>query len=136
MDGIAAIGVDEVIYSKGHRYMTLVYQIDSDHKRLLGVIRDRNTRSLASFFESLGAERCAGIKVVGSDMWKPYLNGIAAMLPAALNVLDEFKGCPWNSVIFLSSNGEVEFAKEKQDPDAKGTKRPQAPRIRDDPGNQ
>ena len=45
-------------------------------------------------------------------------------------------GCPWNLVIFLSSNGEVEFAEEKQDPDAKGTKRPQAPRIRDDPGNQ
>ena len=70
--------------------MTLVYQIDSGRKRLLGVIRDRNTRSLASFFESFGAERCAGIKVVCSDMWKPYLNVIAAMLPAALNVLDQF----------------------------------------------
>ena len=40
LDGITAIGVDEVTYSKGHRYMTLVYQIDSGRKRLLGVIRD------------------------------------------------------------------------------------------------
>ena len=70
--------------------MTLFYQIDSGRKRLLGVIRDRNTRSLASFFESFSAERCAGIKIVCSDMWKPYLNVIAAMLPAALNVLDRF----------------------------------------------
>ena len=88
--GITAIGVDEVSYSKGHKYMTLVYQIDSGRKRLLGVIRDRNTQSLASFFESFGAERCAKIKVVCSDMWKPYLNVIASMLPAALNVLDRF----------------------------------------------
>jgi len=90
LEDVTAIGVDEVSYSKGHKYMTLVYQIDSGRKRLLGVIRDRNTQSLASFFESFGAERCAKIKVVCSDMWKPYLNVIAAMLPAALNVLDRF----------------------------------------------
>lgn len=39
---------------------------------------------------TIGAERCARIKVVCSDMWKPYLNVIARMLPAALNVLDRF----------------------------------------------
>jgi len=90
LEGITAIGVDEVTYSKGHRYMTLVYQIDSGCKRLLGVIRDRDTASLSGFFEAFGPERCAAIKVVCSDMWKPYLNVIAAMLPAALNILDRF----------------------------------------------
>jgi transposase len=90
LEDITAIGVDEVTYSKGHRYMTLVYQIDSSRKRLLGVIRDRDTQSLTSFFESFGATRCAKIKVVCSDMWKPYLNVISAMLPTALNVLDRF----------------------------------------------
>jgi hypothetical protein len=44
-------------------------------------------------------------------------------------------GCPRNPVVFPSSDGEVEFAKEEQDPDAKGGERPQPPRIRDDPGN-
>jgi transposase len=90
LEDVTAIGVDEVTYSKGHRYMTLVYQIDSNRKRLLGVIRDRDTQSLTSFFESFGAARCAKIKVVCSDMWKPYLNVISTMLPAALNVLDRF----------------------------------------------
>ncbi|MFN5638301.1 MAG: ISL3 family transposase [Akkermansiaceae bacterium] len=90
LEDITAIGVDEVTYSKGHRYMTLVYQIDGGCRRLLGVIRDRDTSSLTGFFDSLGAARCAKIKVVCSDMWKPYLNVIAAMLPAALNVLDRF----------------------------------------------
>jgi len=90
LEGVTAIGVDEVTYSKGHRYMTLVYQIDSGCKRLLGVIKDRDTAALTGFFEAFGAERCAKIKVVCSDMWKPYLNVIAAMLPFALNVLDRF----------------------------------------------
>lgn len=70
--------------------MTLFYQMDRSRKRLLGVIRDRDTQSLTSFFESFGAARCAKIRVVCSDMWKPYLNVISAMLPTALNVLDRF----------------------------------------------
>jgi AAA15 family ATPase/GTPase len=45
------------------------------------------------------------------------------------------EGCPWNPVVFLSSDGEVELAKKEQDPDAKGGERPQPPRIRDDSGN-
>lgn len=90
LSGITALGVDEVTYSKGHKYMTLVYQIDNGCKRLLGVIRDRNTASLTGFFEEFGEERRAKIKVVCSDMWKPYLNVIRKMLPAALNVLDRF----------------------------------------------
>ena len=30
LTGIKAIGVDEVAYSKGYRYATLVYQLDPD----------------------------------------------------------------------------------------------------------
>ena len=64
--------------------------MNSGCRRLLGVVRDRDTSALTGFFESLGAERCGKIKVVCSDTWKPYLNVIAALLPAALNVLDHF----------------------------------------------
>ena len=35
LDGIEAIGVDEVQWSKGHHYQTVVYQIDEGQKRLL-----------------------------------------------------------------------------------------------------
>ena len=37
LSGIEAIGVDEVAYRKGHKYLTLVYQIDEDSRRLLHV---------------------------------------------------------------------------------------------------
>lgn len=90
LEGIEALGVDEIAYSRGHHYMTLVYQIDRGAKRLLGVIKERKTESLSKFFDEFGKQRCEGIKVVCSDMWKPYLNVIAAMLPNALNVLDRF----------------------------------------------
>ena len=90
LENITALGVDEVAYSKGHQYMTLIYQIDRGAKRLLGVVIDRKTEALEGFFHEFGAKRCARIKVVCSDMWKPYLNVIARMLPAALNVLDRF----------------------------------------------
>ncbi len=39
-------------------------------------------------------------------------------------------------MVFPSSDGEVEFAKEEQDPDAKCGEGPQPPCIRDDPSNQ
>jgi hypothetical protein len=32
---IAAIGVDEIQYAKGHKYLTLVYQIETQCTRLL-----------------------------------------------------------------------------------------------------
>lgn len=60
-------------------HMALVYQIGSGCKRVFGVIRDRDTQSLVSFFESFGAERCVKIKVVYSDIWKPYLNASSAL---------------------------------------------------------
>ena len=90
LKGITSLGVDEVAYRKGHHYMTLVYQIDSGSKRLLGVIKDRKEDSLRNFFKEFGSVNCRQIQVVCSDMWKPYLNVIAEMLPKALNILDRF----------------------------------------------
>ena len=88
--GITALGVDEVAYRKGHQYMTLVYQIDSGCKRLLGVIKDRKEDSLRNFFIDFGPDNCRQVQVICSDMWKPYLNVVAEMLPKALNILDRF----------------------------------------------
>ena len=35
--GVAAIGIDEIQYQRGHRYLTLAYQIDAGCRRLLWV---------------------------------------------------------------------------------------------------
>lgn len=90
LEGIDAIGVDEVQCGRGHAYMTLVYQLDGDRKRLLHVSRDRKVKSLLGFFRSLTQEQIARIRFVCSDMWRPYLKVIAKKLPHALHILDRF----------------------------------------------
>jgi transposase len=90
LDGIEAIGVDEVQWQKGHRYLTLVYQIDGNCRRLLHIAPERTVRSLLSFFRMLGKTRSATLKFVCSDMWRPYLKVIAKKASQAVHVLDRF----------------------------------------------
>jgi transposase len=90
LENVTAIGIDEVAYTLGHHYMTLIYQIDEGARRLIGVVRDRRESSLSEWLDELGPERRAAITIVCSDMWKPYLKVVRLMLPNALNILDRF----------------------------------------------
>lgn len=90
LDGIEAVGVDEIQWQRGHQYLTLVYQIDNGRKRLLHIAEKRTAKSLLGFFRMLGKERSAKIKYVCSDMWQPYLKVIAKKAGQALHVLDRF----------------------------------------------
>nr|WP_144055215.1 transposase [Rhodopirellula baltica] len=56
---VEAIGVDEIAYRRGHTYLTLVYQIDADCRRLLYVARDRTEESLRGFFNAVPKTRIA-----------------------------------------------------------------------------
>ena len=90
IEGITAIGVDEVQYRKGHKYLTLVYQIDAGRRRLLWMVETRTIDAFKGFFTWLGKPRSKALSVVCSDMWKPYLNVIQRHAGQALNVLDKF----------------------------------------------
>lgn len=90
LEGIRAIGVDEIQYSKGHKYLTLVYQIDAGMVRLLWTGRERTMKTFKQFFDLLGKERSSQIEFVCSDMWKPYLRVIRERCSQALNILDRF----------------------------------------------
>jgi transposase len=89
LDNITAIGVDEVHWKKG-TFVTLVYQIDNNCKRLLWVQKHRTKYALKTFFNWLKKERSHLIKYVCSDMWKPYLSVIKERAPHALNILDRY----------------------------------------------
>lgn len=54
--GITAIGVDEVQWQRGHRDLTLVYQIDTHCKRLLWVGKERRVKTLLGFFRCQSAQ--------------------------------------------------------------------------------
>lgn len=90
LSDVTALGMDEIAWAKGHTYLTLVYEIGGETKRLLAVAEDRTEASLRSCLDSLGESVCLGVKHVCSDMWKPYLKVIAERLGQALHVLDRF----------------------------------------------
>jgi transposase len=87
---IDAIGVDEIQYAKGHKYLTLVYQIDLGVTRLLWVGRERTIESFERFFTIIGDELASKIVFVCSDMWEPYLKVIRERCSEALHILDRF----------------------------------------------
>jgi len=89
LDGIEAIGVDEVLWHRGHKYLTVVYQIDAQCRRLLWIGLDRKTETLEAFFDEFG-ERAAQLRYVCSDMWKAYLDVLKRRASQALHVLDRY----------------------------------------------
>ena len=90
LEGIRAIGIDEIQWQKGHKYLTLVYQIEQDSKRLLWVGVERTEQTVRGFFEMLGEQRTSALRFICSDMWKPYLKVIAQKAGQAVHVLDRF----------------------------------------------
>ncbi len=89
LKGIKAIGVDEVLWHRGHKYLTVVYEISAGCKRLLWVGKDRKESTIEAFFDFFG-EHAKGLDYVCSDMWKPYLKIIAQRASKAIHVLDRF----------------------------------------------
>lgn len=87
---ITAIGVDEIQYSMGQKYLTLVYQIDAQCTRLLWIGKERTVATFEQFFDMIGDDLAGKINFVCSDMWKPYLRVIRERCSNALNILDRF----------------------------------------------
>ena len=90
LSDIQSIGIDEIAWKKGHRSLTLVYQIDAHCKRLLWVGHERKVKTLLRFFRWFGSERSQSLKYICTDMWKPYLKVIAKKASEAIHVLDRY----------------------------------------------
>jgi transposase len=90
LSGITAIGVDEIAHKKGHKFLTLVYQIDAGCRRLLWIGEGHTQKTLEGFFSWFGKDRSAALKFVCSDMWKGFLKVIRCHARGALHILDKF----------------------------------------------
>src|SRR5664280_2181432 len=98
LQSIRAIGVDEIQYAKGHKYLTLVYQIDQGATRLLWVGKERTIESFQGFFTVIGEQLASQIEFVCSDMWQPYLEVIRQKCSQALHILDRFRIEPMKKI--------------------------------------
>jgi transposase len=93
LEGVQAIGIDEIHWGKGKRadnFLTVICQIDSHCRRLLWVGRRRTQATLRQGLSALGPTVVGGLRFVCSDMWRAYLKVIALKAPQALHVLDRF----------------------------------------------
>ena len=55
--GLRRIGIDEISYKRGHRYLTVV--VDHDSGALVWAAPGRDEATLRRFFDALGVERAA-----------------------------------------------------------------------------
>lgn len=84
------LGVDEKAFRKGHKYFTLVN--DVERSRVLYVGEDRTQASLDGFWKTLTPDQVASIEAIAMDMWDPYLASVREHVPEAENkvVFDKF----------------------------------------------
>ena len=75
------LGIDEKAISKGHKYMTLV--CDLNRGTVEHVAEGRTEASLFSYFAPFTIEDVAAVQAVAMDMWVPFLNTVARCVPHA-----------------------------------------------------
>jgi transposase len=87
--GLKSLGVDEISYCKGHKYATIVY--DLDKARVVWVGKGKGRETIDEFFtQHLSAYQRSRIKWASCDMSQAYIGAIEAHCPNATLVLDRF----------------------------------------------
>ena len=91
--GLRRIGIDEISYRKGQRYLLVVTCHDTG--RLVWAGKDRTKETLGRFFDDLGAERATLLTHVSADGAEFIHTVVAARAPRALLCLDPFHVVAW-----------------------------------------
>jgi transposase len=82
------LGLDEVSRKRGHKYLTLVY--DLERGELVWIGKDRTADTLGRFFDQLGLRRSRNLQAVCLDMWAPYRDVVSERVPQATLCFDRF----------------------------------------------
>jgi transposase len=93
--GLRRIGIDEISYKKGHKYLTVV--VDHDTGRLVWAADGHDAATLETFFDQLGPERSAQITHVSSDAARWIIKVVGQRCPAAVRCADPFHVVKWGT---------------------------------------
>lgn len=98
--GLRKIGIDEISYKKGHKYLTVV--VDHDSGRLVWAAPGRDKATLNNFFDALadsgetaGEDRCSRITHVSADGAEWIAAVVADRCPNAVRCADPFHVVKW-----------------------------------------
>ena len=81
-------GIDEKAISRGHRYATIIS--DLDRSRVWEVIEGRTQEDAERAWDTMNEEQLSGIEAVAMDMWPAYMNSARTKVPEADIVHDKF----------------------------------------------
>ena len=93
LEGLRRIGIDEISYKRGHRYLTVV--VDHDTGALVWAAAGRDEATLRGFFDALGPERSAQITHVSADAAEWIARVVAERCPNAIRCADAFHVVAW-----------------------------------------
>ena len=88
LGGLRRIGIDEVSYRKGRRYLLCV--VCHDTGRIVWAAPGKSRAVLHSFFDELGEEGCALLEAVSADLAGAWGEVIRQRCPSALVCADPF----------------------------------------------
>jgi len=105
LEGLARIGVDELSFRKGQRYITVV--VDHDTGRLVWAREGRDKKTVLAFFDELGEERAARIRLVSSDLGEWITRAMIERCQQATLCLDPYHVVALASQALDEVRGEV-----------------------------
>jgi len=93
LDGLRRIGIDEISYKKGQKYLIVI--VDHDSGRLIWAAPGRDKKTLNKFFDALGKSRSAMLKEVSADGAEWIAEVVASRCLNAKMNMDAFHTVQW-----------------------------------------
>ncbi|MCX5215494.1 ISL3 family transposase [Kitasatospora sp. NBC_00240] len=91
--GLRRVGIDEISYRRGQKYMTVV--VDHDSRRVVWMADGHGKDVLRSFFDVLGADRAHGLTHISADGAEWIADVVAERAPNAVRAMDPFHVVAW-----------------------------------------
>ena len=91
--GLRRIGIDEIAYKRGHKYLVIV--VNHDTGMLIWAAPGRETKTVHAFFDQLGEERCKLLTHLSADGADWIAGPAAARAPQAVVCADPFHVVSW-----------------------------------------
>lgn len=88
LEDVKNVGIDEKSFLKGHKYVSLMADIDG--ARILDVVQDRTLEAAEALWQKLPTEVRENIDAVAMDMWPAFITAAERHAPQADIVHDKF----------------------------------------------
>ena len=88
LNNLYVIGIDEVSYRKGHKYLTII--VDHLAGKPVYITEGRSQEAVGEFFDEIGPQRAQEVAAASMDMAAPYIAEVRARAPNAEIAFDPF----------------------------------------------